>query len=144
MPSYFFSTRSSSAAERANAESRKWLKTRKLSEFASFIANALTGVHGSGTPTSELKIGPKRLDHSVRLCGFSEPSDWHTCTATVRLVICSGWPSYRYVVGEPGTSVSWYGVKRNAVETVWLQAMLRVLPISTTGTPNTEAPSTFS
>ena len=57
------------------------------------MANALTGVHGSGTPTSELKIGPKRLDHRVRLSGFSDPSDWRTWTVTVRLVICSGLPS---------------------------------------------------
>ena len=47
-------------------------------------------------------------------------------------------------MGEPGTSVSWYGVKRYAVETVWLHAIVLVLPISTSGTPNREAPCTFA
>ena len=47
-------------------------------------------------------------------------------------------------MGEPGTSVSWYGVNRYAVETVWLHAIVRVWPISTSGTPNSDAPCTFS
>jgi hypothetical protein len=48
------------------------------------------------------------------------------------------------VVGEPGMSVSWNGVKRNAVDTVWLHAIHELWPINTTGTPNSDAPSTFS
>jgi hypothetical protein len=43
-------------------------------------------------------------------------------------------------VGDPGTSVSWYGVKRNAVETVWLHAIRFVLPIRMSGTPISDAP----
>jgi hypothetical protein len=46
-------------------------------------------------------------------------------------------------VGEPGTSLSSNGVKRNAVETVWLQARLRVRPIRISGTPNSDAAATL-
>ena len=35
-------------------------------------------------------------------------------------------------------------MNRKAVETVWLQAMFAVWPISTSGTPNSDAPSTFT
>ena len=45
-------------------------------------------------------------------------------------------------MGEPGTSLSSNGVKRNAVETVWLHARLRVRPIRISGTPNSDAPAT--
>ena len=45
-------------------------------------------------------------------------------------------------MGEPGTSFSSNGVKRRAVETVWLQARFFVWPISTIGTPNSEPPAT--
>jgi hypothetical protein len=58
MPSYFFRISSSCCTDCAMSVSRKWLNTRKLSAFASAIANAVTGVHGSGTPTSEFMIGP--------------------------------------------------------------------------------------
>jgi hypothetical protein len=35
-------------------------------------------------------------------------------------------------------------VNLNAVETVWLQAMLSVCPINTSGTPNRLAPETLT
>ena len=49
-----------------------------------------------------------------------------------------------YDVGSPGVSVSWYGVNLNAVETVWLHAIVAVWPMSTIGTPNSEAPLTLT
>ena len=48
------------------------------------------------------------------------------------------------MVGEPGTSFSSNGVKRYAVETVWLQARWSVWPMITIGTPNRLAPLTFT
>src|SRR5688572_27921899 len=49
-----------------------------------------------------------------------------------------------YVVGDPGTSVSWNGVKRYAVETVWLQAMVAECPMLMSGTPSRLPPVTSS
>ena len=62
MPSYFFRMSSSWFADFAMSVSRKWLNTRKLSAFASARANAVTGVHGNGMPSIDVKIGPKRLE----------------------------------------------------------------------------------
>ena len=47
-------------------------------------------------------------------------------------------------MGLPGTSVSWKGVKRNDVETVWDQAWWAVWPMRTIGTPSSEPPETLS
>ena len=63
-------------------------------------------------------------------------------TVTVSAFIRRTSPSYRYAVGSPGTSFSSNGVKRRAVETVWLHASDFVWPISTIGTPNRLAPAT--
>jgi hypothetical protein len=111
--------------------------------LASPIANAFAGVHGnSGSPSSEVNTGPYSVSHSTRFCSVTEPSAFLTSTLTSVGVICRGSPSTRYVVGEPGTSVSSNGVKRNAVETVWLHASPRVWPMSTTGTPKRLPPET--
>src|SRR3954454_3185389 len=98
---------STSGAEVAWFTAKKWLRMRKFWALASPIANAVVGVQGSGTPTSELNTGPQRVEYSVRLTSSSEPSGCLDCTVTVRLVIASGLPSTRYVVGDPGTRVSW-------------------------------------
>ena len=47
----------------------------------------------------------------------------------------------RYVVPGPTVLYS-YGVKRYAVETVWLHATLLFQPMFTTGEPISEAPAT--
>src|SRR3954463_3310744 len=114
MPSYLFRMSCSASTDCARLVSKKWLRYRKLPAFASPSAYARSGVHGkTGRPRIEVRIGPCRADQSVRDC-----LPWSlTSTVTVREVICSGLPSYRYVVGEPGTSFSSYGVNRYAVET---------------------------
>ena len=48
----------------------------------------------------------------------------------------------RYLVGSPGRIRYSYGVKRNAVETVWLQATFWLKPMLTTGDPSRAAPAT--
>src|SRR5581483_1701404 len=50
-------------------------------------------------------------------------------------------PLYRYCVGFSGLTISWYRVKRYAVETVWLQAKWSLKPMLITGTPYSEEPS---
>src|SRR6266540_6618993 len=69
-------------------------------------------ISGSGTPTRSSNTGPYRVHHSVRVTFRSEPSGCRAITETVRGSIGVGWPSWRYWVGWPGTSVSWYGVNR--------------------------------
>ena len=64
-------------------------------------------------------------------------------TVTVRRIMATGWPFSRYSVGWPGTRVSWYRVNRNAVETVWLHAIVAVWPIRISGTPYSETPVTL-
>ena len=62
----------------------------------------------------------------------------------MRLRIFTLRPSTTYSVGRPRRRSSSYGVKRRAVETVWLHATPRVKPRLTTGTPWSAAPITFS
>jgi hypothetical protein len=78
----------------------------------------------------------------VRFSWPIDPSARLTSTTSSSRSISFGWPSTRYVVGEPGASVSSNGVKRNAVDTVWLHAKFCVLPMSTIGTPNSDPPCT--
>src|SRR3954463_11884984 len=144
MPWYFFSTFNTPAADDAWSTPRKWLKTRKLSALASRIVNAVSAVHGSGMPRMLLNTGPYRVHHVEWVAVCSLPSLPLTVTLTVRCCIFVGVPSTRYDVGSPGTNVSWYGGRRNAVETVWLHAIDALWPMSTTGTPNSEAPVTFT
>src|SRR4051812_1722427 len=138
MPSYFLRIASSWLVDVARSVSKKWLKTRKLSTFASRIANAVAAVHGKGMPRMLLNTGPYLVHHNVCVTVPRLPSAFLTVTETVRGCILVGCPSTRYEVGFPGTSVSWYGVNRNAVETVWLHASVALCPISTIGTPNSD------
>src|SRR6266576_911052 len=71
-------------------------------------------------------------------------SGWRAWTATGRGSMATGCPSRRYDVGSPGTSVSWYGVNRNAVETVWLHAMVAVWTMLMSGTPYSPTPVTLT
>src|SRR3954454_5431606 len=106
---------------------------------------ACSDVHGnSGSPRIDVKTGPMIVEYSRRVCLTSVPLAWRTWTVTLSVVISRGEPSYMYVVGEPGTSWSSNGVKRNAVDTVWLHAMLSVWPMLTAGTPNRLPPTTLS
>src|SRR5688572_10579078 len=103
------------------------------------MAKAVAGVHGKiGRPSRLVRIGPKRVLYSVLVAVVVGP----VRTVTVRLVMGVGLPSYRYVVGLPGTRVSWKGVNRNAVLTVWLHAMCAVWPMRTSGTPSRLPPVT--
>jgi hypothetical protein len=87
----------------------------------------VVGVHGkSGSPRIEVKTGPYSLFQKVRDSFAIEPSGWRTSTVTSSEVISRGCPSTRYVVGDPGARRSSIGVKRKAVETVWLQARFSV------------------
>src|SRR4051812_22177469 len=120
MPWYVLRIRSSSATDRAWSVSKKWFRTRKFPAFTSRMANAVVGVHGSGTPTRLSNTGPYLVHHSDLVTFCSDPPGCLAITETMRSSIGVGVPSWRYEVGSPGTSVSWYGVNRNAVDTVWL------------------------
>ena len=61
--------------------------------LASSRAKAVAAVHGSGTPSIELKIGPNWLEYSVRLSGSMVPFGWRTWTVTLREVIGTTCPS---------------------------------------------------
>src|SRR5437867_1264361 len=127
IPWYVLRMRRTSPTVRAWFTSKKWLRTRpKLSAFASRMAKAVVGVHGSGTPTRSVNTGPYRVHHSVLVTFWREPSSCRAITETSRGSIATGCPSCMYDVGIPGASVSWYGVNRNAVDTVWLHATVAV------------------
>ena len=64
-------------------------------------------------------------------------------TVTLRGVMATAWPFCRYSVGWPLTSVSWNGVNRNAVDTVWLHATDALWPMRISGTPYSDAPVTL-
>src|SRR5207244_2280647 len=83
-----------------------------------------------------------RVHHSVLVTVWRDPSGWRAWTETGRGSMATGCPSRRYDVGSPGTSVSWYGVNRNAVETVWLHATVAVWPMLLAGTPYSPTPVT--
>ena len=64
----------------------------------------------------------------------------------VRCSSSLGPESVRYIVGAPGApdTVRYsYGVKRYAVDTVWLHATSLFHPMLTTGEPISEAPATL-
>ena len=75
--------------------------------------------------------------------GARLPSGCLAMIVTFRGVIATALPSCRYSVGCPGTRVSWNGVNRNAVDTVWLQATDALCPMRISGTPYSEAPVTL-
>ena len=55
-------------------------------------------------------------------------------------VIGTDTPSTRYDVGEAGSSVSVYPVRRLPADTVWVHAMPSVNPMPTPGSPSSWAP----
>src|SRR5213593_1023127 len=119
-----------------------WYSLRIFS--TSPTAKAVVSVHGRGTPTRSVNTGPYRVHHSVLVTVWRDPSGWRAWTETGRGSMATGCPSRRYDVGSPGTSVSWYGVNRNAVETVWLHATVAVWPMLMAGTPYSPTPVTLT
>src|SRR2546428_118406 len=123
MPWYSLRIFSTSPTVRARSTSKKWFRTRpKFSAFTSRMAKAVVSVHGRGTPTRSVNTGPYRVHHSVLVTVWRDPSGWRAWTETGRGSMATGCPSRRYDVGSPGTSVSWYGVDREAGETGWVPA----------------------
>src|ERR1022692_4084615 len=107
MPWYFFSIARTWRDVAERSMPNQVLSARPvLVALASLMANALLAVHGSARPNNELKTGPYLLDQSVREIAASLPLPLLTVTVTVRRVIATGCPFWRYSVGCPGARVS--------------------------------------
>src|SRR5437667_398197 len=104
----------------------------------------MPGTTESGSvPQSHAVREPSRIGNPMA-ANVACPAGWRAWTETGGGSMATGCPSRRYDVGSPGTSVSWYGVNRNAVETVWLHATVAVWPMLMAGTPYSPTPVTLS
>src|SRR5262249_7811191 len=130
MPWYLCRIDSTCWVEVARSMPNQVLTARaRLPALASAKANPCEVSQGKEIPARLLNIGPYRVHQNVWCTGARLPSGCLAMIVTFRGVIATGLPSCRYSVGCPGTRVSWNGVNRNAVDTVWLQATDALCPM---------------